>query len=81
MPYLRMFLEEQQIDEVFISEVLLNSVLGTSIVEEEKQDLIKKHTKLADATRFVFFMDAMPSAFNQFTPLGQKKTDDFSSDI
>jgi len=54
MPYLRMFLEEQQIDEVFISEVLLNSVLGASIVEEEKQEMIKKHSKLAQATRFVF---------------------------
>jgi len=74
MPYLRMFLEEQQIDEVFISEVLLNSVLGTSIIEEEKQEMIKKHSKLAQAATFVFCMDAMPSALNQFTPLGQKKT-------
>ena len=71
-----MLLEEQQIDEVFISEVLLNSVLGTSIVEEEKQDMIKKHPKLAHAATFVFCLDAMPSALNQFTPLGQKKPDE-----
>ncbi len=74
MPYLRMFLEEQQIDEVFISEVLLNNVLGASIVEEEKQEMIKKHSKLAQAATFVFCMDAMPSALNQFIPLGKKKT-------
>ena len=76
MPYLRMFLNEQQIDEVFISEVLLNSVLGTSIVEEEKQEIIKRNAKMANSTTFVFCMDAMPSAFNQFTPLSQRKEDE-----
>jgi len=73
-----MFLDEQQIDEVFISEVLLNSVLGTSIVEEEKQELSKKHARLANHTRFSFCMDAMPSAFNQFTPLTQRHADENS---
>jgi len=69
MPYLRLFLGEQQIDEVFISEVLLNSVLGTSIIEEEKQEMLKKHGKVANTAGLVFFMDSMPSALNQFTPL------------
>jgi hypothetical protein len=73
MPYLRMFLNEQQIDEVFISEVLLNSVLGASIIEEEKQELFKRHAKLSPISSFVFCIDAMPSAVNHFTPLNQRK--------
>jgi hypothetical protein len=76
MPYLRMFLNEQQVDEVFISEVLLNSVLGASILEEEKQELFKRHSKLSDITGFVFCIDAVPSAVNQFTSLDKRKDDE-----
>ena len=43
MPYLRMFLGEQKMDEVFISEVYLESVLGNHFVEEEKQKMMEKH--------------------------------------
>jgi hypothetical protein len=46
MPYLRMFHGEQQIDEVYISEVLMNSVLSLHIVDEEKQSMLKQHANL-----------------------------------
>ena len=44
MPYLRMFLRDQQIDEVFISDVFLESVLGSHFLEEEKNIMLKKHS-------------------------------------
>lgn len=43
MPYLRMFLGEQQVDEIFISDVFVESVLGSHFVQEEKQRMLDKH--------------------------------------
>lgn len=43
MPYLRMFLGEQQVDEIFISDVFVESVLGNHFVQEEKQRMLEKH--------------------------------------
>lgn len=75
MPYLRMFLGEQQIDEVYISEVLMNSVLSLHILAEEKQSMLKLHANLISKAEVqpVFYLDAVPSAVNDFTPLNLKK--------
>lgn len=43
MPYLRMFISEQQLDEVFISDVFTDSVLGNHFIQEEKQRMLDKH--------------------------------------
>jgi hypothetical protein len=43
MPYLRMFLGDKQVDEVFISEVYVQSILGNHFIEEEKQRMRDKH--------------------------------------
>jgi hypothetical protein len=75
MPYLRMFLGEQQIDEVYISEVLMNSVLSLHIVDEEKQSMLKQHANLIRNAEVqpIFYLDAVPSAVNNFIPLDIKK--------
>jgi hypothetical protein len=75
MPYLRMFLHEQLIDDVFIPEVLLNSVLSLHIIEEEKQNMLKRHAGSirSASTPPVFYIDSVPSAVNHFTPLDIKK--------
>jgi len=75
MPYLRMFLGEQQIDEVYISEVLMNSVLSLHIVDEEKQSMLKQHANLIRNSEVqpIFYLDSVPSAVNNFTPLQIKK--------
>lgn len=77
MPYLRMFLADQQVDEVFIPDVLLNSVLSLHIIREEKQSMLKKHDQSirSAAVQPVFCLDAVPSSVNNFTPLALKKTD------
>ena len=71
MPYLRMFLGEQLLDEVFIPEVILNSVIGTHSLEDEKKSLLQKHTIALrnSETKPVFCIDAVPSAINYFKPL------------
>lgn len=76
MPYLRMFLGEQQIDEVYISEVLLNSVLSLSIIDEEKQRMLKRQANAIRTAESqpVFCLDSVPSAINSFTPLDVKKS-------
>lgn len=75
MPYLRMFVGEEQLDEVFIPEVLLAGVTGIHIVEEEKQDMLKRHadTIRRAETKPVFYLDAVPSATNYFTSLSPTK--------
>ena len=50
MPYLRMFLGHTQVDEIFISDVFVESVLGNHFLEEEKQRMLYKH---ADTIRNV----------------------------
>ena len=71
MPYLRMFLGEQQLDEVFIPEVILNSVIGTHSLEDEKKCLLQKHAVALrnSETKPVFCVDAVPSSINYFKPL------------
>lgn len=75
MPYLRMLLGEQQIDEVFISEVLLNSVLSLYIIDEEKQNMLKRNASIIHNEKLqpVFCLDSVPSAVNDFQPLKLKK--------
>lgn len=43
MPYLAMYLGEEKIDELYISDFLLQSVIGQHIVAEEKKRLSDKH--------------------------------------
>lgn len=78
MPYLRMFLADQQVDETFISEVFLQSVLRNHILEEEKQKMIAKHQSLIGNGSAMpsFVIDAVASSINNFTPLGLKKDAD-----
>jgi len=60
MPYLRMFLQDQQIDEVFISDVFLESVLGNHFLEEEKNIMLKKHAMVKRNTEAEFSFDLYP---------------------
>ena len=78
MPYLKMFLGEQQIDEVFISEILLNSVLSLYIMDEEKQNMLKRNESIIRNEKLqpVFWLDSVPSAGNDFQPLKLKKDKD-----
>lgn len=75
MPCLRMFLDEQEIDEVYIPEVLLNSVLSLSVIYEEKQNMLKRNANAIRSANSqpVFFMDSIPSSTNDFEPLKLKK--------
>ena len=70
-----MFLGEQQIDEAYISEVLLNSVLSLHILDEEKQNMLKQHANSIRVANVqpVFCLDSIPSAINNFMPLDLKK--------
>jgi len=78
MPYLRMFLGEQPIDELFISEVFLQSVLRNHIIEEEKQKMLEKHKLLFRNSEMIpsFTIDSIPSSINNFTPLSLTKNQD-----
>jgi len=71
MPYLRMFLGEQKIDEVFIAEVFLKSILGNYFVHKEKQKLLDSHAVLIRKAEMTptFTLDTVPSSVNNFTPL------------
>jgi len=60
MPYLRMFLGEQQLDEIFISDVFVESVLGNHFVEEEKKILLDKHAILIKRTKIDPSFDLHP---------------------
>lgn len=77
MPYLRMFLGEQLVDETYISEVFLQSVLGNHFIEEEKQKMLEKHTPAVrkSAGDPLFTLDNIPSSINYFTPLSMKKNE------
>ena len=70
-----MFIENEQIDEVFISDHLLNSVLGWSILDEEKQKLKVKHADTLAKKKLTpsFCIDSVSSSINFFSPLTEKK--------
>jgi len=78
MPYLRMYLADQQIDETFISEVFLQSVLRNHILEEEKQKMLLQHKLVLGKATVMpsFVIDAIPSSINTFTALNLKKDQD-----
>ena len=62
MPYLRMFLGEKQVDEVFISDVFIESILGNHFLQEEKDIMLHKHA--------ITINDAEPKpTFDVFPPL------------
>lgn len=71
-----MFLEEKPIDEVFISDHFLQTVLGWSILDEEKKKLAEKHSNIIkiSGAQPEFCLDAVSSANNSFTPLQAKDT-------
>ena len=64
MPYLRMFLGEKQIDEVFISEVFVESILGNHFVAEEKQIMLDKHAGAIKNAALIPFFDFLPPLGN-----------------
>ena len=68
MPYIRMFLDNRQIDEVFISDIFLDSVLGYHFFQEEKQLMLLKH-----ASRIKQL--AMEPSFDIFPPLKNSGAD------
>lgn len=75
MPYLRMFLGEKAIDDVYISESFLQSVISNHILEEEKQRMLDKHAPLirtAFSTPY-FVMESVPSTIGGNYPLGTLK--------
>lgn len=75
MPHLRMFLDEHQIDAIYIPDVLLQSISLNRLIEEEKQKLIKKHAaNLKKTERPSFILDLVPSTINTFRPLQIKKS-------
>ena len=71
MPYLRMFIGEQQIDELFISEVYLQSILRNHIIEEEKEKMLQKNKLLFRNTEIIpsFTLDSIPKSIDDLTPL------------
>jgi hypothetical protein len=74
MPYLRMFIDNQQVEEVYISEMVLQTVLGNHSIAEEKQRIIDKHQALITQSgkQPSFTIDSIPSKINFFTPLNKK---------
>jgi hypothetical protein len=70
-----MFLGEQQVDEVFIPEVLLNSISSLSFIDEEKQSMLQRNANaIRNATmQPVFCLDSIPSSVNNFQPLMLRK--------
>jgi hypothetical protein len=74
MPYLKMFRGEDLIDEVFISDHLLQTVLGWSILEEEKQRMTEKHADALKRTSVAasFSIDAVASSTSFFSPVNEK---------
>lgn len=75
MPYLRMFLGERVIDDVYIPESLLQSVISTHILQEEKQRMIDRHAVAIRSSDLApsFFIESIPSEINSFSPLGAGK--------
>lgn len=70
-----MFLDEQLVDETFISEVYLQSVLGNHFIEEEKQKMLEKHATEIPRSAVIpsFTLDNIPSSINYFTSLNSEK--------
>jgi hypothetical protein len=61
MPYLRMFLGEKQLDEVFFSDVFVDSILGNHFLQEEKEIMLHKHA--------IIIKDAeLDPSFDMFPP-------------
>ena len=61
MPYLRMFLGHTKVDEIFISDVFVDSILGNHFLDQEKQRMLLKH---ADTIRNV----ELDPVFDLFPP-------------
>jgi hypothetical protein len=76
MPYLKMLLNEDIVDEVYLSDVLIQSIIGQHSILEEKERLLEKHaTRLGKSTHHpVFVIDTLPSAINSFLPLQAGKS-------
>ena len=73
MPYLRMFLGENEIDQMLVSDLLLQSVIGQHAIEEEKERMKEKHL-IAIRNSGVeprFTLDNVPSSINFFKPLNK----------
>lgn len=77
MPYLRMFLAEEKIDEVYISEVLIQSVIGHHTIAEEKQKMLIKHDKLIgrSGNSPTFTIDNVSSSLNSFQPVDPRNNE------
>jgi hypothetical protein len=60
MPYLRMFLGEKQLDEVFISDVFVDSILGNHFLQEEKELMLHKHATAIKDTELNPSFDVFP---------------------
>ena len=71
MPYLRLYLGETPIDEVLLSEVLLQSVISHHILEEEKQKMFDRHSAVINnsSQKAWFVLETLPSRINFFRPL------------
>ena len=64
MPYLRMFLGHTKVDEVFISHVFVESILGTHFLEEEKQRMLNKHADTIRNVELDPMFDLFPPSMN-----------------
>jgi hypothetical protein len=60
MAYLRMFLGDQQVDAIFISEIFLESALGNKFIEVEKVLLLQKHAVMVQGKEAQLFFDVDP---------------------
>ena len=76
MPYLRLSINGQVMDETYISDILVQSVIGTHIIEEEKQKMLEKHRPLISqpAAQFSFTTEqaAAPALFRDYTSSSKK---------
>ena len=64
MPYLRMFLGHTQVDEIFISDVFVESILGSHFIKEEKQRMVLKHAATIKNVELDPFFDLFPPSID-----------------
>ena len=62
MPYLRMFLGQTKVDEIFISGVFVESILGNHFLEQEKQKMLLRHADTIRNVELDPFFDLNPPA-------------------
>ena len=77
MPYLKLFIRDRKLDETYISEALLQSVIGHHTLAGEKEKMLARHEAAISKTDIApsFIIDNTPPPLNS-QPFNKNRKDD-----